>query len=78
MNDQQANASERRDQIYLGIGMALGIGVGLGLGALIGKWAGNIEMWLGLGIPVGCVIGLIFSGGISELAEKRFRKQKTE
>jgi hypothetical protein len=75
MNDaNQTNADERRDQIYLGFGMAGGIGIGLGIGAIIGKISGNMEMWLGLGIPVGCVFGLVLSGGISELVEKRSRK----
>jgi len=76
MNDsQENNGAQRRNQISLGIGLFLGLGLGMGIGAAIGSWTDNLEMWLGLSIPVGTMFGLVLGGGISELLERRSHKQ---
>ena len=70
------NNLDSRSYIYLGVGLLLGIGIGIGLGALLGSWTGKKDMFIGLGIPFGFVLGLVIGGGISELVERRLRKKE--
>jgi hypothetical protein len=63
--------AERKDAIYIGLGLALGAGVGTALGSVVGALTGDLALWVAMGPSLGAAVGLAIGAGLMVRREEQ-------